>query len=119
MDTSYIAIGYVIAQDDPDKPKARHPSHFGSMLLNPREAKYSQPELELYSLFQSLCTVRLWIIGISNLIIEVDAKYIKVMLNNPNIQPNVTINRWITGILLFDFMLKHIPGTSHSPDGLS
>jgi len=54
VDTSYIAIGYVLAQDDPDKPKAHCPSHFGSMLLNPREAKYSQPKLELYGLFQSL-----------------------------------------------------------------
>ena len=41
------------------------------------------------------------------------------MLNNPNIQPNTTINCWITGILLFNFTLKHIPGTTHGPDGLS
>jgi len=41
------------------------------------------------------------------------------MLNNPDIQPNATINCWIAGILLFDFMLKHVPGASHGPDGLS
>jgi hypothetical protein len=41
------------------------------------------------------------------------------MLNNPNIQPNTTINRWIAGILLFDFKLVHIPGATHGPDGLS
>ena len=51
VDTSYIAIGYVIVQDDPDKPKASCPSRFGSMLLNPCEAKYSQPKLEPYGLF--------------------------------------------------------------------
>ena len=41
------------------------------------------------------------------------------MLNNPDIQPNATINRWIAGILLFDFKLIHVPGMTHGPDGLS
>jgi len=119
VDTSYIAIGYVITQDDSDNPKIRRPSRFGSMLLNPREAKYSQPKLKLYGLFRSLRATRLWIIGVWNLVIKVDAKYIKGMLNNPDIQPNATINRWIAGILLFDFTLKHVPGATHGPDGLS
>jgi len=119
VDTSYIAIGYDITQDDPDKPKVCRPSRFGSMLLNPCEAKYSQPKLELYGLFRSLRAARLWIIGICNLVVKVDAKYIKGMLNNPDIQPNATINCWIAGILLFNFMLKHVPGASHAPDGLS
>ena len=119
VDTSIIAIGYVLAQDAPDKPKARYPSRFGSMLLNQRESNYSQPKLELYGLFRSLRAARLWIIGVRNLVVEVDAKYIKGMLNNPDIQPNATINRWIAGILLFDFTLVHVPGATHGPDGLS
>ena len=42
------------------------------------------------------------------------------MINNPDIQPNATINRWIAGILLFDFKLRHVPGKDHTPaDGLS
>ena len=36
------------------------------------------------------------------------------MLNNPDIQPNAAINRWIAGILLFDFDLVHVPGNDHS-----
>ncbi|GBE85400.1 hypothetical protein SCP_0705870 [Sparassis crispa] len=65
-------------------------------------------------------TVRIYVIGVANLVIEVDVKYIKGMLNNPNIQPNATINRWITGILLFDFRLVHVPGSRHTgADGLS
>ncbi|KAI9066206.1 hypothetical protein FKP32DRAFT_1532402, partial [Trametes sanguinea] len=52
--------------------------------------------------------------------IEVDAKYIKGMLNEPDLQPNATINRWIQGILLFDFKLIHVPATQHKgPDALS
>jgi hypothetical protein len=46
---------------------------------------------------------------VKNLIVEVDAKYLKGMLNNPDIQPNATINLWIIGILLFDFKLVHVP----------
>ena len=49
-----------------------------------------------------------------------DAKYIKGMINNPDLQPNVTINQWIASILLFHFELHHISTDRHtSPDGLS
>jgi hypothetical protein len=89
------------------------------MLLNKREANYSQPKLELYGLFCSLCATQLYIIGIKKLVVKVNAKYIRGMLNNPNIQLNATINCWIAGILLFDFKLVHIPGTTHGPDSLS
>jgi hypothetical protein len=57
---------------------------------------------------------------VKNLVIEVDAKYLKGMLNNPDIQPNTTINRWIAGILLFDFKMVHVPAIHHTAaDGLS
>ncbi|KIO08932.1 hypothetical protein M404DRAFT_97203, partial [Pisolithus tinctorius Marx 270] len=52
--------------------------------------------------------------------VEVDVKYIKGMINNPDLQPNVMINCWIAGVLLFSFKLVHIPMDRHaSPDGLS
>jgi hypothetical protein len=36
------------------------------------------------------------------------------------VQVNAAINHWIAGILLFDFTLKHVPGSKHQgPDGLS
>jgi hypothetical protein len=43
----------------------------------------------------------MYLVGIKNLLVQVDAKYIKGMLNNPDIQPNATINRWIAAILRF------------------
>ena len=43
-----------------------------------------------------------------------DAKYIQGMINNPDLQPNVTINQWIAGILLFSFHLVHVPATHHT-----
>ena len=49
-----------------------------------------------------------------------DAKYIKGIINNPDLQPNATINQWIAGILLFHFKLRHISADRHAgPDGLS
>jgi len=42
------------------------------------------------------------------------------MINNPDMQPNTSINRWIAGILLFNFKLVHVPATKHTgADGLS
>jgi hypothetical protein len=64
--------------------------------------------------------VRVFIFGMKNLTVEVDAKYIKGMINNPDLQPNVTINRWIAGILLFSFKLVHVFALKHKGvDGLS
>jgi hypothetical protein len=119
VDTSIIAIGYVLLQEDPVKPKIRYPNRFGLIVLNACESNYSQPKLELYGLFRSLRAVKLFIVRVQNLVVEVDAKYIKGMINNPDIQPNTTINRWIAGILLFRFKLVHVPGITHGPDGLS
>jgi hypothetical protein len=61
----------------------------------------------------------LYLIGVRNLVVEVDARYIKGMLSNPDISPSTSINRWIVAILIFHFDLVHIPGTHHGPDGLS
>ena len=48
-----------------------------------------------------------------------DAKYIKEMLNELDLQPNAAINQWIQGILLFDFTLVHVPANKHKgPDAL-
>jgi hypothetical protein len=112
VDTSYIAVGYLLGQCDPEDSKKRYFTRFGSITLNDREACFSQPKLELYGLYRSLRTLRLHLIGVRNLIIEVDAKYIKGMLANPDIAPSASINRWILSILMFHFDLDHVPGAT-------
>ncbi|KAG5646088.1 hypothetical protein H0H81_008630 [Sphagnurus paluster] len=68
---------------------ARHVyCHFGSITLNAHESRFSQPKLELYGIFRALGAFRLYIIGVRNLILEVDTRYIKGMLSNPDIQPS-------------------------------
>jgi hypothetical protein len=85
-----LAIGYVLMQVRDDK--RRYPSRFGSIAWTEHESPYSQAKLELYGLFRALCAYRIYIIGVKNPVVEVDAKYLKGMLNNPDIQPNATIN---------------------------
>jgi hypothetical protein len=100
--------------------KRRYPSRFGSIAWTECESWYSQAKLKLYGLFCALHAYCIYIIGVKNLVVEVDTKYLKGMLNNPDIQPNATINRWIAGILLFDFKLVHVPAIHHTAaDGLS
>lgn len=118
VDSSYIAVGFILSQYDEDKRK--RPARYGSIPMNEREARYSQPKLELYGLYRALRAYRLYLIGVQNFQVEVDAKYIKGMLNEPDLQPNATMNRWIQGILLFDFELIHVPAERHKgPDALS
>lgn len=118
VDSSIIGFGYILLQEGADGK--RYPNRFGSGTWNTREANYSQPKIELYGLFRALKAVRVHIIGVQTLVVEVDAKYIKGMINNPDIQPNATINRWIAGILLFHFRLVHVPADRHKgADGMS
>ncbi len=90
VDSSLIAVGFFLAQQDDDGK--RRPAQYGSLPMNEHEARYSQPKLELYGLFRALRHYRLYLIGVKNFHVEVDAKYIKGMLNEPDLQPNATIN---------------------------
>ncbi|CDO77998.1 hypothetical protein BN946_scf184723.g5 [Trametes cinnabarina] len=119
VDTSYIAVGYHLAQCDEQKPQIRYYSHFGSITLNECELCFLQPKLELYGLFRALQATKLYLIGIRNLVVEVDARSIKGILNNPDLAPSASMNCWILAILTFHFRLVHVPGTSHGPDSLS
>ncbi|KAG5633959.1 hypothetical protein H0H81_004190, partial [Sphagnurus paluster] len=92
VDTSHIAVGFYLCQMDETAPACRVYCHFGSITLNARESRFSQPKLKLYGVFRALSAFRLYIIGVRNLILEVDARYIKGMLSNPDIQPSASIN---------------------------
>ena len=118
VDTSLIAVGFILSQEGEDGK--RYPNRFCSISLTSVESRYSQAKLELYSLFRALHSVYVFIFRVTNLVVKLDAKYVKGMINNPDLQPNVTINRWITSILLFHFKLRHISAEKHAGlDGLS
>jgi hypothetical protein len=118
VDSSAEAAGMILSQIDDNGH--RRPARYGSVPMSERESRYSQPKLELFGLYRALRHWRLYIIGVKTLHVEVDASYIKGMLNDPDLQPNAAINRWIQGILMFDFKLIHVPATQHKgPDALS
>jgi len=119
VDSSPIAIGIFICQCDKDNPRIWNYSRFDSITLNDRESRFSQAKVEIYGLYRAFRKLRLYLIGVRNLVVEVDARYIKGMLQNPDIAPSASINRWILAILTFHFKLVHVPGTNHGPDGLS
>jgi hypothetical protein len=119
IDTSYIAVSFQLCQCDVTMLSCHYYNQFCSITLNDRESKYSQPKLEIYGLYCALHALHLYLIGVWNLVVEVDVRYIKGMLSNPNISPSASINWWIVAILTFHFDLIHVPGTHHGPDGLS
>jgi hypothetical protein len=119
VDTSWKAVGFYLYQEVPDSPGRFNYARFDSIMLNEREARFSQPKRELFGLRRALEDSHYWLVGARNLVIETDAKYIKGMLLNPGMGPNATINRWIDKILLYHFTLIHRPGKAFGPDGLS
>jgi hypothetical protein len=90
VDMSNITIGFILLQVGADGK--HYPNHFGSIVLNEVESCYYQAKLELYGLFCALHAVCIFIFGVKHLTVEVDAKYIKGMINNPDLQPNTIIN---------------------------
>lgn len=119
VDSSYIAVGFYIYQEDINDPKRHYYAKFGSRPMNDREARFSQPKRELFGLKEALRMNKKWLFGARKLIVETDAKYIKGMLQNPDMMPTATINRWIDEILLYHFTLRHKAGATFGPDGLS
>lgn len=119
VDSSYIGIGFYIYQEDISDPKKHYYAKFGSKTMNDREARFSQPKRELFGMKEALRLNKKILFGVRKLIVETDAKYIKGMLQNPDMMPTATINRWIDEISMFQFTLRHKAGATFGPDGLS
>lgn len=119
VDSSYIGIGFYIYQEDLNDPKRHYYAKFGSKVMNDCEARFSQPKRELFGMKEALRLNKQILFGVRKLIVETDAKYIKGMLQNPDMMPTATINRWIDEISMFQFTLRHKAGATFGPDGLS
>ena len=82
VDSLVTGVGFILLQVGEDG--RCYPICFGSIAWNEQEKNYSQAKLELYGLMRALNAVRLYIVGVANLTVEVNTKYIKGMLNNPD-----------------------------------
>ena len=96
VDSSKVGVGWFLAQENDEG--LRIYNRFGSVNWNTVQANYSQPKIELFGLFTALRNMRRYVLGARNFVVEMDAAYIRGMINNPDMQPNATINRWIAGI---------------------
>ena len=80
VDTSYIAISFYLCQCISNNRKQCHYNQLDSIMLNNREVCFSQPKLKLYGLFRALQVLCMYLLGVCNLIIKVNAQYIKGIL---------------------------------------
>jgi len=119
VDTSFKAVGFYIYQEGSSSKLKKMFVKFGSITLNEREARFSQPKRELFGLKRALEVNEYLLIGCRKLVVETDAKYLSGMLNHPEMGPNATINRWIEKILMYHFEIRHVAGKTFGPDGLS
>jgi hypothetical protein len=116
IDSSHIAVGIGVFQVNKDG--RRQPVRYESISFTPAESRYSQPKLELAGVAKALHRLRNVIWG-QHFVLEVDALYIKEMINAPEL-PNAAMTRWVRFILLFDFEFRHVAGKKHTlADGLS
>ena len=98
--------------------KDKHPVIFGSCTFNDTESRYSQAKLELYGVFRAVKDLCHHIWGI-HFRIDVDAKFLIEMVKQLDL-PNAPMTRWISYIALFDYVMNHVPATTHvGVDGLS
>jgi hypothetical protein len=96
VDSSQRGVGWILSQLCEDG--VRRPSRFGSLSWNERESRYSQAKVELYGLFRALRALRVHIVGVTNLVVEMDALYVRGMLEHPDMQPNTKIERIIVTV---------------------
>ena len=119
VDSSYIGIGFYIYQEDLMEPKKVYYAKFGSRPMNDHEAQFSQPKRGVFGLKEVLRMNKKWLFSARKLVVKTDAKYIKKMIENLDMMPTATINRWIDEILMYQFILRHKAGATFGPDGLS
>ena len=118
VDASLFGWGAVIEQVGPDSK--RHPCRFESGVWNKAEMRYDATKRELRGLLYALKRTRRYLFGV-HFIVETDAMVLVHQLNGAASDvPGALLMRWIAWIQLFDFTIKHIPGSKNSvADGLS
>lgn len=117
VDTSSIAVGYVLAQVF--EPKSINPIKYGSITLNGPEKNYSQAKLELLGVYKAIKAVQIYLYDIQ-FVLEVDALYLERMVERPDVLPNAPMNRWAEYVKGFHPIWVHKTHRQHAAaDGLS
>jgi len=110
VDTSPIAIGWAIGQDD--AKGMRFAIRFGARILTERQRVYPQVKRELLGALTALKADRNYLIG-ANVVLETDCLPLLGMVANCS-TPDIAMLRWIVYIRSFNPVLIHITGKENS-----
>lgn len=111
VDASGTGYGFVLMQIKLDD--RRHPIRFDSGLWSESERKYDAGKLECRGLLHALKKLRPYLYGV-RFVVETDAKTLTWQLNRTASDlPSAMVTRWIAWIQLFDFEVRHIPGSKN------
>ena len=110
VDTSPIAIGWAIGQDNTEGK--RFAIRFGARILTERQRAYPQVKRELLGALTALKAERNYLIG-ANVVLETDCLPLLGMVANCSI-PDIAMLRWIAYIKSLNPVLVHITGKKNS-----
>jgi hypothetical protein len=110
VDTSPIAIGWAVGQDDTDGK--RFAIKFGARILTERQRAYPQVKRELLGALTTLKAKRNYLIS-TNVVLETDCLPLLGMIANCSI-PDIAMLRWIAYIKSLNHVLVHIIGKKNS-----
>lgn len=110
VDTSPIAIGWAVGQDDING--RRFATRFGARILTKRQRAYPQVKRELWGVVTALKAERNYLIG-ANVVLEVDCLPLLGMISNCS-TPDIAMLRWIAFIKSFNPILVHIRGKKNA-----
>jgi len=109
-DASFTGWGAHLSQAKDGK---RAVARYESGIWRGAELKYDSGKLELRAVLMALKKLRNYVYGVKFLL-ETDAQVLVAQLNGgAHDLPGALITRWIAWIRLFDFEVKHIPGTKN------
>ena len=106
VDTSPIATGWAIGQDDAEG--RRFAIRFGARILTERQRAYPQVKRELLGALTALKADRNYLIG-ANVVLETDCLPLLGMVANCS-TPDIAMLRWIAYIRSLNPVLVHITG---------
>ena len=110
VDTSPIAIGWAIGQDDEEG--RRFAIRFGARILTERQRAYPQVKRELWGALTALKADRNYLIG-AEVVLETDCLPLLGMIANCS-SPDIAMLRWIAYIKSMNPVLVHIEGKKNS-----
>jgi RNase H-like domain found in reverse transcriptase/Integrase zinc binding domain/Reverse transcriptase (RNA-dependent DNA polymerase) len=119
-DASGKGWGAALMQEDSEDKKKRHPVRFESGVWSKAERKYDSGKLELRGVVYAFSRLRLYLYG-ARFRLETDNSNIVAMINRTSTDlPGALVQRWLAWTQLFDFDVRHVPGTKNgAADALS